>query len=274
MIHPWVDLDAAACVALTGVAIEDVYFLPANATEIPECLKHARILDHPLGLKGFLESNGLQHSAAASLPEAADLAESDFLLEVEEQDMQGYAQPRYSLARILACVRAYFRDQKLAGEELDRAVLRIIVPVLRAIAHAERQNRQVRQSPLPEVEVGPYRFVLRLGPSDEPPMLPRGYAGIIYQDGFNLGVVRHPRRRELDFRILREDLPGWFIHSTGFMACWGSFKAPASGPPPEGTPRTAAELAELLRQKLVPVLCPPPGNPPDEPPRSHHPPAG
>ncbi len=31
VIHPWVDLDAAACVALTGVPLERVYFLPANA---------------------------------------------------------------------------------------------------------------------------------------------------------------------------------------------------------------------------------------------------
>lgn len=267
VIHPWVDLDAATCVALTGVAIEDVYFLPANAPDVPAHLKEARILDHPLGHKGLLESDGIQHSAAASLPEAADLADSDLLLEVEEQDMHGFAQPRFSLARILACVRAFFRDQKLTGEELDRAVLRVMVPVIRAIAHAERQKARAPQTPLPEVEVGPYRFALRVGASDEPLVLPRGYAGIIYQDGFNLGVVRHPRRREIDFRLLREELPGWFIHSTGFMACWGSFKAPASGPPPEGTPRTAAELVALLREKLIPALCPPWSESPAEQPK-------
>lgn len=252
VIHPWVDLDAAACVALTGVELEDVYFLPANAAEIPPEFQNARILDHPLGMKGLLEQDGVQHSAAASLPEAADLVGSDLLAEIEEQDMLGYAQPRFSLARILACLRSYFADKQLEGEELDRAVLRVIVPVLRALAHAERQNRAAAKTLPPEIEVGPHRFVLRIGRSTGPIALPRNYSGIIYHDGFNLGVVRHPRRREIDFRLLREDLPGWFIHPTGFMACWGSFKAPATTLPPPGTPQNVVELVELLRRRIVP----------------------
>ena len=254
VIHPWVDLDAATCVAFTGVPIEQVHFLPANLDHLPEELGDARVLDHPLGHKGELEAGEIQHSAAISLPEAADLRESDLLLEVEEQDTLGFAQPRFSLARILACLRAYYRSQGLEGEQLDRAILRIMVPILRALIFTERQNRTVRQTVLPHVEVGPYRFLVRTGGGDEAPSLGRNHAGIIYHNGFNIGVVRHPRRRELDFRLLREELPGWFIHPSGFMACWGSFKAPANSPPPPGTPRTVSELAELLRKYFVPPM--------------------
>ncbi len=253
VIHPWVDLDAATCVALTGAEIEDVFFLPANYSEVPHAYQHARILDHPLGLKGHLEADGVCHSAAASLPEAADLADSDLLAEVEEQDMLGFAQPRFSLARILASVRSFLQAQGRSGEDLDRAVLAVMVPVLRALAHAERQKRAMARTPLPEVEVGPYRFVLRVGGGNHPGALPRNYAGIIYHDGFNLGVVRHPRRQEIDFRLLRDDLPGWFIHPTGFLACWGSLKGPATSLPPAGTPQNVDELVELLRRRIVPA---------------------
>jgi hypothetical protein len=272
VIHPWVDLDAAACVALTGVSIDQVYFLPANAEQLPSDLRDARVLDHPLGHKGELEGGEIQHAAAASLPEAADLQESDFLLEVEEQDTLGFAHPRFSLARILASLRAYYRGQGLEGEELDRAILRIMVPMLQALIYTERQNRNQRQAVLPQVEVGPYRFVVRIGRGEEGPVLLRNHAGMIYQDGFNLGVVRHPRRKEIDFRLLREELPGWFIHPSGFMACWGSFKAPANGPPPPGTPRTVAELVELLRKYFAtpmfeetPAGEPPSGTGPERP---------
>ncbi len=123
-----------------------------------------------------------------------------------------------------------------------------MVPVLQALAFTERQNRSQREGSWPMVEVGPYRFLLRLGQSDETPTLPRHYAGMIYHDGFNLGVVRHPQRKELDFRLLREDLPGWFIHPSGFMACWVASQPPATTLPPAGTPQTPAELVELLRK--------------------------
>jgi len=60
IIHPHPDLDACACVALSGVDVRDVHFLPAGEKQLPaQCpccgerlTGNERILDHPLGDKG------------------------------------------------------------------------------------------------------------------------------------------------------------------------------------------------------------------------------
>ncbi len=250
--HPHVDLDAAACIALLGIPVDDVGFLPASAKSLPEAWQGARVVDHPLGHKGELSPDGTQHSAASSLPEAQDLVGSDFLQEIEEHDSLGFAPPRFSLAKILAGVRAYYRNQGLQDEVLDRAILSTMLVVLRGLILLERdsKNRQLRPMD-PMVEVGHFRFALRVGESSsEWRSYDKEITGFIYHHGFNLGIVRFTGRENPDLRLLAADLPGWFIHPSGFLACWGSFKAPATEPPPAGTPQNAEELVELLRRRF------------------------
>jgi hypothetical protein len=263
IVHPRPDLDACVCIALAGVSPQDVHFLPAGATEIPSvcpcCGKPLtgaeRILDHPLGEKGRLDADGTRHSAAVSMPEASE-ADPDLLAEVEEQDSTGLVrQPRFSLARILAAVRTEVSDRGLRDVELDREVVSMMSRIIRGLnlLYAARKSAHSVIADTRITEVGGVRIAV-LPEGEIPPMvgivLNEEYdvSGAIYKSGFNLGVTRYPGRESPDLRKLQPHLPGWFVHSAGFLACWGSRKSPATSPPPAGTPQTQDELLALLRK--------------------------
>ncbi len=256
VVHPYVDLDACACVALAGVDPQEVGFLPASATRLPEGLARARVLDHELGLKGRRDPDGTVHAAALSMPEAADVLESDLLAEIDEQDRSGRVErPRFSLGTILAGLRQEFQAGGLADEALDRAILRVMVPVLRGLLRLERQRCQsAKRDLLTLVEVGPWRFAVHDATGSSPlpqASSPAECVGIVYHEGYNLGVSRYPGQKEPDLHRLAPYLPGWFSHPGGFLTCWGSHKAPATSPPPAGTPQTIEELVTLMRNVLV-----------------------
>jgi hypothetical protein len=263
IVHPRVDLDACACITLAGAAPENVHFLPAGATEVPSecpcCGKQLtgteRILDHPLGEKGRLDADGTRHSAAMSMPEAVG-ADPDLLAEVEEQDSTGLVQrPRFSLAHVLAAVRTDASNRGLRNVELDREVIAVMSRIIRGLnlLHVARQSAReviartriesvdgVRFAVLPEEEIPPMVGIVLNEEYD--------VSGAIYAEGFNLGVTRYPGRTTPDLRKLQPHLAGWFIHTAGFLACWGSRKSPATSPPPVGTPRTQDELLALMRR--------------------------
>ena len=261
IIHPHVDLDACACVALASE--EEVHFVPAGMGELPTncpcCGKSlppdARILDHSLGEKGALDADGTRHAAAASMPEAAE-ADPDLIREVDEQDSAGMVRhPRFSLAKVLIALRTEASDRGVRGAELDREVLTAMIRIIRGLnlIHGYKDVARVFIERSRIEEVGGLKFAL-LPPGNTPPqvgiILNEEYdvSGSVYQTGHDLGVTRYPGRDEPDLRRLGERLPGWFVHSAGFLACWGSRKAPATTPPPEGTPQTQDELLSLLRE--------------------------
>ncbi len=263
IIHPRPDLDACACVALAGVHPRDVHFLPAGATAVPgtcPCCGIAltgkeRILDHPLGEKGRLDADGIRHAAALSMPEAVQ-ANPDLLAEVEEQDSTGRVlQPRFDLATILSGIRSEASDRGLRDVELDREVVSVMSRLIRGlnIYHAKQAAARELLRNVHIEEVGGFRVAI----------LPRGdvapQVGIvlngehdvsvsIFHQGHNLGVNRYPGRDVPDLRQLAKSLPGWFCHTAGFLACWGSRKSPAISAPPKGTPQSQEELLAMVRQ--------------------------
>ncbi|GIX01749.1 MAG: hypothetical protein KatS3mg112_0686 [Thermogutta sp.] len=258
VIHPYVDLDACACVAFAGVDVERVQFLPSHITERPPELATARFLDHPLGIKGTKDDGGLVHAACLLMPEVADLVHSPLLREIDYQDTYGWSLPRYNLATLITALRAEFKSQGVEGEELDRAILRCMVPIIRGLARLERQRR-TKQVTL--IKIGAWPFALRVDCENVDPQLSAQVisdqegegirpVGVLYQEGYNLGIARFAPFTEPDFRPLAPHLPGWFIHSSGFLACWGSNKAPRSEPPPAGTPQNWMELLQLVRKVL------------------------
>ncbi|MEJ5340447.1 MAG: hypothetical protein WHT09_02675 [Thermogutta sp.] len=258
VIHPYVDLDACACVAFAGADVEHVKFLPSHITERPPELASARFLDHPLGIKGAREDGGLVHAACLLMPEVADLVNSPLLREIDYQDTYGWSFPRYNLATLITALRAEFKAQGLEGEGLDRAILRCMVPIIRGLARLERQRR-TKQVTL--IKIGAWPFALRVDSENLDPHLSLQVisdqegeesrpVGVLYQEGYNLGIARFAPFTEPDFRPLAAHLPGWFIHSSGFLACWGSNKAPRSEPPPAGTPQNWVELLELVQKVL------------------------
>lgn len=263
IVHPRPDLDACVCITLAGATPQEVHFLPAGATEVPSvcscCGKRLtgaeRLLDHPLGEKGRLDADGTRHSAAVSIPEAKQ-ADPDLLAEVEEQDSTGLVrQPRFSLARILAAVRTEASERELRDVELDREVVAAMSRIIRGLnmLHAARESARgyIAQSRIEEV--GGHKFAI-LPPGETPPQVgiilneEFDVSGAIYQTGFNLGVTRYPGRTTPDLRKLQPHLPGWFVHTAGFLACWGNRKSPATSPSPTGTPQTQEELLVLMRK--------------------------
>jgi len=191
------------------------------------------------------------------MPEAAN-ADPDLLAEVEEQDSTGMVQqPRIPLPRILAAVRTEASDRGLRDVELDREVVSTMSRIIRGLnlLHGAQESARsyISNSNSRIEEVGGCKFAV-LPPGETPPqvgiILNEEYdvSGAIYVTGFNLGVTRYPGRTTPDLRKLQPYLPGWFVHTAGFLACWGSRKSPATCPPPSGTPQTQEELLALLRK--------------------------
>jgi hypothetical protein len=261
IIHVHPDLDAITCVALASVDVDYVHMLPAGIEKLPDvCPCHGRPLDprermieDPLGDKGRLDPDGTRHAAACAMPEAR-FADPDLLAEVDEQDSTGKVdQPRFSLAAVMAGLREEGRGRGLRGQELDYYVLDLGSRVIRGLLalHRARQAADAAIDDVPIVEVGTYRFAILIdngSPSLGIALARRGVCGAIYAEGANLGVTRYPGYAEPDLRKLASQLPGWFIHSAGFLACWGSRKNPAQTPPPAGTPQTVHDLLQLLHQ--------------------------
>lgn len=263
IIHPHPDLDAVTCCALAGVAPEEVHFLPAGATSIPEVCPccgtrletEVRVLDHPLGEKGRLDPDGTRHAAVIAMPEAGG-ADPELLAEVEEQDSTGRVQrPRFSLARILTAVRVDVAARGLRDLALDREVVAIMSTITRGFnrLHAARREAQSQLAAARIEMIGDLRIAIL----PDGPMQPatgvvlneeRDVCAAIYRTDHNLGVNRYPGRTAPNLRLLEPHLPGWFVHSAGFLACWGSLKSPATTAPPAGTPQDQEELLALLRK--------------------------
>jgi len=53
---------------------------------------------------------------------------------------------------------------------------------------------------------------------------------VVYESGFNMGVMRSPKCNVHIGRKLKDFLPEWFHHPDGFLSCWGTNKAPKDIP--------------------------------------------
>jgi len=290
VVHPNVDLDAIACIVARGIGIR-VHYIPAGAKELPAvcpCHKEslspaAHVLDHALGEKGRLDADGTRHAAALSMPETCTW-DPRLLAEIDEHDSTGKVdQPRFSLSYILMAVKAYIAHlHELArpGEEvptmsIDEGALMAMRPIIEGlnIIHRRLIEARSRAAKIPVVAVGNFRVAIP--EAGDPPfqvaeVLNKEYGCTlqIYHDGNNLGVFRYPGHTEPDLRRLAKALgvpqdcigknetqdkkPVWFIHTAGFLACWGSKKSPAISPPPQGTPQSVEEVIEIVRRAFGP----------------------
>ena len=261
IVHVNPDLDACTCVALSGVHPDDVHFLPAGAPDIPHTCPccgmrltgRERVLDHPLGEKGRLETNGVRHAAACSMPEASK-ADPKLLAEVDEQDSTGLVRtPRFSLAQVVAAVKRDLSAQGYRDAEHNRLTVDVMSGVIRGLnlLHADRVAAEALVPGIPIVEIAGHRFAVAnepFGPQVAFALAARGVCASVYHDGWNLGISRFAGFDAPDLRLLGEHLPGWFVHSAGFLAAWGTRKSPQTCRPPRGTPRTQQELVALLRK--------------------------
>lgn len=256
ILHPHVDLDAVVCAILSGEEPEKIEFLAAGAKELPAELAGARVLDHPLGEKGRLDGNGVRHAAACSMPEAAT-AHQAMLLEVDEQDSTGMVRnARFPLGAILAAIKTYLGEQGFEGEALDRKAIEAMRPIIEGlnITHRRRKSAEAVAKGARIEMIAQHRVAVFAveAPVEVGIICNEQYncSAQIYAQGHNLGIFRYPGRSSPDLRRLTEDLPGWFVHTAGFLACWGSKKSPATTPPPAGTPQNVEELLTILRRRF------------------------
>lgn len=243
--HTNPDLDAICSLLFTKRS--NISFVPANA--------RGPFLGRPYDIaegKGVFD--GRQHSALASLAEELDLDVHPLLLkEVEEQETRGCIKdPRFSLADVLAAVKSFYRKQGLAGSKFDRKVLEWAEPLICGIQYQYEEGKKA-QAVLRTCQVVRLAdcegIVYPVDPSPQLGILANagGFHFAIFHDGMNLGVSRFPKRNKPDLLKLKGHLPqGWFIHPAGFLAAWGSRKAPATEPPPEGGPRGVEGLITTL----------------------------
>jgi hypothetical protein len=134
-----------------------------------------------------------------------------------------------------------------------------MAPILRGL-NLLYQEEQAARELLPKLRielVGGCKFAI-LPVGKTPPQLSKILAEetdvsceIYWEVGpgvFNLGIYRYPGRITPDLRELKPYLPGWFVHSAGFLACWGNAKSPETTPPPSGTPQSQEELLALVKR--------------------------
>jgi hypothetical protein len=164
-------------------------------------------------------------------------------------------QPRIPLPRILAAVRTEASDRGLRDMELDREVISTMSRIIRGLnlLYGAQESARSCISNSRIEEVGGCKFAI-LPPGETSPQVgiilneEHDVSGAIYVTGFSLGVTRYPGRTTPDLRKLQPHLPGWFVHTAGFLACWGSRKSPATQPPSTNTPQTQEEILALMRK--------------------------
>lgn len=274
ILHPHMDLDACACAWAAGA--DEVHFLPAHVRDLPAicpCCEQALdptevvILDHPVGEKGHLDSDGKRRAALCSLPEAKRI-DPALLAEVDEQDSTGTIQaPRFSLGELLSGLRQEAIERGLHGRDCDLDLLETTRRIFQGIQIRYESKQKADwwiKNHIQIHEIGTFRFAScskDLPPTVGEVLNEQGVSGFVYGGtevvrkeekvrDWNIGVFRFPGREAPDLKLLSPRLPGWFCHPAGFLVAWGTRKAPASSPPPNGTPRSQGELIALMREML------------------------
>ncbi len=264
--HYHLDLDATFTVLQQVLAgngtLKDVRFLPANTTRLPDNLKNAIVVDHQLGIKG-------KGSALADMPLARNMFGDALVDEVDEQDRTGKAIPRIPIGRIFAATRRALRDRGLKGEELDRAVLDHWMVMAEGL-HKQEQERRVAKRQIHRItirDIGPYRFATpfeAMAPGTSGILAEEhNVQGVIYEAPYGIGVHRFAGHDAPDLARLQPylgatrpalnpatdviEISSWFVHERGYLACWGSRKAPRKCKPPKGTPQNQKEILEMMR---------------------------
>jgi hypothetical protein len=248
-VHRSPDLDAVCCLVAAGVDQSGDWGFAGDGEG-----RQVDVDCEGAEETGGQDSDGRRHAAVCLMPEAAGF-DPDLLAEVDEQDTTGRTtRSRFPLPAIWAATKAQALHEGYRGEKLARECVRRMGQVIRGINLLSGRRREATASaPGVRVEdVGRFKVAMlppRRMTGLNAAMSIRGVAcGIFWDKGRALGVTRWPQYGEPDLRQLAVRLPGWYVHPAGFLACWGSNKAPRQEPPTAGTPQDAEQLLALLRE--------------------------
>ena len=255
--HKRPDVDSASTAAvlalLKRIQIKEMVFISASDESLPYTPGRKQIVfDHHLGVKG--DKGG--GSALKTIPGAEKILGKNFVQEIDEHDRTGRVQhPCFSLAEMFRVIKIEESSKGLVDRDLDLAIHERWLSFCTIIAKERKDFRRAyKEAPnVPRFKVGGHTFAMpgtHMPPGIRDALFKRfGVSCVLYRSRdsyYNVGVARYPDAQEPDLRALEDHLPGWFIHENGFLACWGSRKAPAKEPPPEGTPQNTKQLKALI----------------------------
>lgn len=241
--HRNVDLDACTSVALVSLSspadFEAVAFVGADAKkeDLPE---GAVCVDIEAGIKGIIDADGTRHSAAYALGSKERLGEA-WAADIDEQDSKGrILAPRVGIGQVFSALREGLKLQGVQGDALDPKLVEVWEVIIRGAASLHQKSQIDTTEGLPRLTLpGGHTYIVAAsgGLIANEDLQKHGFTGKIYKEGFNMGMansplaVNPPKLHEV-FQGPHA-LPGWFLHSGGFLASWGSFKAPKTEPCPE-----------------------------------------
>lgn len=272
--HFSVDLDAVSSVwawrtFVPGYEEAEILFRPANwdGSEMEEGDVALDLDAKGKGLKGEKGENGEVHSCLASIvvryaSEEDQTALRHLVAFVDAQDAYGSAARHLvgkerpgvetleatglnAVLRALQAVRP--RDDAWVVEQFS-LILNGFLKAGRARLRAEKEAD--RAELIGNGQVAICRDNREFATNGI--LFERGVRVIVYQDGYNLGLIRagdeELRMDDPELRAVVEaagELNEWFAHPAGFLFCRGSRKAPAETPS-RVDPRKLAEAADSL----------------------------
>lgn len=220
------------------------------------------------GIKGMVRPDGSVGSCFAMLME--ERAEIDDYLDlipvlryVDAQD--SYGNPLKTLVAsinktgretlIATGLHAVLRALQAVHPNDDCLVMSRMHEILDGMLELGRSRRRAVRDANRAQNIGGKVAIMRDAKSAEANsvLFERGFRAVVYSEGNNLGVVRHNAERlRMDHGDVRAvvaaagEADEWFAHSSGFLYCRGSRKAPAMTPSKVDPVSLARAVAGLL----------------------------
>ncbi|HNW88077.1 MAG TPA: hypothetical protein PKN48_00310 [Bacteroidales bacterium] len=245
--HQNVDLDAASSVCLwclikfDDTDISEVMFVPAdyNVDPSPEDI----IIDIICGGQGIKgEKSAFSEILKRFGTEKHFLVFKDFADLLDIYDSTGnFPQLVGFSGMTIVDVFKYIKTELVADQEVVENWYRVIRGMYSSFLEYERAldtaNKAEKENLIEGIPI------IRNAPNGTSSiLLSRGYEFVIFEDEFNLGVIRSKTSNKDLGKHLGAMFPEWFHHKTGFLSCWGCRKAPKDSP----ANISAEKLAELV----------------------------
>ena len=244
--HPHLDLDNASSTALLmyhmfGKVVSDqLKFVSSDwsgqlaegdfAVDIQGEFKGRKITSSNEGVKTLSSFSLVLKFLAPAYNDIFDaLAEC---IDNVDSNPPGFYTDKMMLPNVFNYLKAFYKD--------DIALLQAWYPIVigmiesrKELLLAKKQKKRIRYEIINSGKVlaavikGPYSLQLPGLSFHDPRVL-----FFVYEFDNNMGVIRSPKYPHINMgNKLKQYLPDWFHHPSGFLSCWGGYKCPKDSPP-------------------------------------------
>lgn len=221
--HLNLDIDAASSVALYLITKRDDNVQFVSADFIPKLEVNDVAIDITAGGMGLKGDKSAFSLILSMSPKKYQLAFEKLAVMIDAYDSTGtYPKvPGYPGVTIIDTFNYLKR-----GIGLDQELLKAWKPVIEGIFFSWRDFQSATKEANTAEFVGKVAIIKNAPRQTHSILFDKGVEFVVYEDNFNLGVIRNPRSNKNLGNHLRKDLPEWFHHPKGFLSCWGCNKAP------------------------------------------------